>query len=190
MDENVERAFIQYQRGDRPWRLVKRDWYVADKDGKLYPIKYIWALAIGQEPTSFNTKDAYQELAAREYSVVDLRASSDQALYDGDLTPESIIRDLPPDEIRKRAAEGDKKPVKTLIAAYQYQRNPYVVAAVLLRAAGHCESCREAAPFRKKRDGLPYLEVHHTIPLAEGGDDTIENAEALCPNCHREAHYG
>jgi len=26
--------------------------------------------------------------------------------------------------------------------------------------------------------------------LANGGSDTIENTIALCPNCHREFHYG
>lgn len=36
----------------------------------------------------------------------------------------------------------------------------------------------------------PYLEVHHIIFLAQGGDDTVDNAEALCPNCHRRKHYG
>ena len=41
-----------------------------------------------------------------------------------------------------------------------------------------------------QRDGTPYLEVHHKIPLAKDGEDTIENAEALCPNCHREKHFG
>ncbi len=25
--------------------------------------------------------------------------------------------------------------------------------------------------------------------LANNGDDTVENAIALCPNCHRKAHY-
>jgi len=38
--------------------------------------------------------------------------------------------------------------------------------------------------------GMPYLEVHHWTPLAEGGLDTIENAAALCPNCHKQAHFG
>ncbi|WP_256325004.1 HNH endonuclease signature motif containing protein [Nitrosomonas sp. Nm132] len=42
----------------------------------------------------------------------------------------------------------------------------------------------------RKHDGSPYLEVHHKIPLAFGGEDTVVNAIALCPNCHREAHYG
>jgi 5-methylcytosine-specific restriction endonuclease McrA len=41
-----------------------------------------------------------------------------------------------------------------------------------------------------RQDGRPYLEVHHVVPLSEGGDDTLENAAALCPSCHRELHYG
>jgi len=38
--------------------------------------------------------------------------------------------------------------------------------------------------------GTPYLEVHHRVPLAENGEDTVENAVAICPNCHRKAHDG
>ncbi|TAL84944.1 MAG: HNH endonuclease [Rhodanobacter sp.] len=34
------------------------------------------------------------------------------------------------------------------------------------------------------------LEVHHVVPLAEHGDDTLANAAALCPHCHRELHSG
>jgi 5-methylcytosine-specific restriction protein A len=26
--------------------------------------------------------------------------------------------------------------------------------------------------------------------LSTGGEDTLENAIALCPNCHRRAHFG
>lgn len=36
----------------------------------------------------------------------------------------------------------------------------------------------------------PTLEVHHLRRLADGGSDTVANAVALCPNCHREIHYG
>lgn len=39
------------------------------------------------------------------------------------------------------------------------------------------------------QDGLPYLEVHHVMPLACHGSDTPSNAVALCPNCHRRCHY-
>jgi hypothetical protein len=39
-------------------------------------------------------------------------------------------------------------------------------------------------------DGSPFLETHHLIRLADGGPDTVENAVAVCPNCHRRLHYG
>nr|POR04551.1 hypothetical protein BOH68_17095 [Cobetia sp. MM1IDA2H-1] len=34
-----------------------------------------------------------------------------------------------------------------------------------------------------------YIETHHIIPLAMGGPDILENCIALCPGCHRQAHY-
>lgn len=32
------------------------------------------------------------------------------------------------------------------------------------------------------------MEEHHVIRLADGGSDSIDNAVALCPNCHRKIH--
>jgi len=32
--------------------------------------------------------------------------------------------------------------------------------------------------------------VHHKKTLALGGEDTVDNSLALCPNCHREMHFG
>ena len=55
------------------------------------------------------------------------------------------------------------------------------------RADGKCEGCNELAPFETKSG--PYLEVHHLIRLADGGPDKPENVIALCPTCHRRAHY-
>ena len=40
------------------------------------------------------------------------------------------------------------------------------------------------------KDNSPFLEAHHIKQLAKGGLDTISNAVAVCPNCHRELHYG
>jgi 5-methylcytosine-specific restriction enzyme A len=92
---------------------------------------------------------------------------------------------------RQRRLEASDGVVERIaVITYAYTRNPDVVAEVLLRANGVCERCNCPAPFRRKSDHQPYLEVHHTIPLAAGGLDVVANAEALCPNCHREAHYG
>lgn len=71
-----------------------------------------------------------------------------------------------------------------------FQRNPDVIAEVLTRAKGICEKCEKDAPFKRSSDGTPYLEVHHIKRLADGGEDTVENAIAVCPNCHRELHFG
>lgn len=85
--------------------------------------------------------------------------------------------------------EGNPCPTATLSVITQYQRDAAVKAWVLQHAKGVCESCGQAAPFRGS-DGQPYLEVHHVRQLADNGSDTVTNAVALCPNCHRAAHYG
>lgn len=71
-----------------------------------------------------------------------------------------------------------------------FDRSADVISEVLERACGHCEWCNEPAPFLRKSDKSAFLEVHHVKPLAHGGEDTVENAKALCPNCHRKAHLG
>ncbi|RYG87711.1 MAG: hypothetical protein EON59_06635 [Alphaproteobacteria bacterium] len=90
----------------------------------------------------------------------------------------------------KRLAEAPKRPISYAVSTTAYLRNPDVIAEVLDRAKGICESCVKPAPFLRSSNGAPYLEVHHRLPLAKGGEDTVENAIALCPNCHRERHFG
>jgi len=94
-------------------------------------------------------------------------------------------------ESRKmRIANSPRIPSKVEVYTTAFTRNADVVAEVLVRAHGICEKCKNTAPFLRRSDGKPYLEVHHKIRLADGGEDTVDNAIALCPNCHRELHYG
>ncbi|RMF75948.1 MAG: HNH endonuclease [Acidobacteria bacterium] len=83
---------------------------------------------------------------------------------------------------------GNKTPRKTEVSTDAYVRDPAIIAWVREFAAGRCELCGREAPFRDAR-GEPYLEVHHVVALGDGGPDVIENAVALCPNCHRRCHY-
>ena len=83
-----------------------------------------------------------------------------------------------------------QEPIKFLKEVVTYYRNPKIVAIALSRANGKCEVCKEKAPFLRKSDNTPYLEVHHLIPLSKDGKDSIENTIAICPNCHRKAHFG
>lgn len=89
-----------------------------------------------------------------------------------------------------RIASAPTTPTKVYVMVEAFVRNPDVVAEVLARAAGTCGQCEQPAPFRRTSNGEPFLEVHHKLRLADGGEDTVKNAVALCPNCHRKAHYG
>lgn len=97
---------------------------------------------------------------------------------------------LSSEERQKRLASAPKKPNQIQITTIDYRRNPDVIAEVLCAARGVCQQCNNPAPFKRADSGDPFLEVHHRVRLADGGYDTVENAIALCPNCHREAHYG
>jgi hypothetical protein len=103
---------------------------------------------------------------------------SDQALHDS-----ATAR-------RKRLESAAPKPAVRFVSTRVFVRNPDVVAEVQHRAQGRCERCHSEAPFNSRATGAPYLEVHHRIPLADNGDDTVGNAIALCPNCHRYRHHG
>lgn len=67
------------------------------------------------------------------------------------------------------------------------QRSRAIKLYTRKRANGVCEGCKTPSPFNSKSG--PYLEVHHLTRLADGGPDIPENVIALCPNCHRKAHY-
>ncbi|SUB63591.1 Predicted restriction endonuclease [Plesiomonas shigelloides] len=84
---------------------------------------------------------------------------------------------------------GIKEPEKTYSQVTNFNRDPKVKAWVLKEASGKCECCDSEAPF-STAEGEPFLEVHHLRRLADGGSDMVTNAVALCPNCHREMHYG
>ena len=90
-------------------------------------------------------------------------------------------------DLRRRARNSPRLPSRRTVYRDQYDRSEYVAAYVKKVAKGQCALCLELAPFHDK-DGRPYLECHHVIHLAKGGEDTIENAVALCPNCHRRMH--
>jgi len=75
-------------------------------------------------------------------------------------------------------------------ASSVYDRDPLVVALRKRLASFRCEvdSCHSEQFWTDAGD--PFIEVHHLIPLAEGGPDTLENTAAVCPTHHRLLHHG
>lgn len=64
----------------------------------------------------------------------------------------------------------------------------------IIRANYKCNIDESHQSFISKR-GKPYMEAHHLIPLSAQdnfsyGLDADANIVCLCPNCHRNLHYG
>lgn len=93
------------------------------------------------------------------------------------------------DDEPKMPPPGVLKPREVTPTTRTFARDEAVKAWVLARSKGACECCKKPAPFVDSA-GVPFLEVHHLKQLANGGSDTVTNAVAVCPNCHRELHHG
>ncbi|MBV1836208.1 HNH endonuclease signature motif containing protein [Acetobacter estunensis] len=109
---------------------------------------------------------------------------------------EDLATAAPPDfplaELRERALQAalaSNEASPRIALANVRARSKAVRDYVLARAAGACESCRSPAPFLTS-SGQPYLEAHHIHKLSDGGPDHPNSVAALCPNCHRQAHFG
>ena len=74
----------------------------------------------------------------------------------------------------------------------RYERDPAVrrrynkewrkIRGLYVKAHPYCELCY--------RDGVmtPVEEVHHIIPLSEGGNNSFDNLMSLCKSCHSRIH--
>ena len=185
--KELHEGMRRFRVGDRPWPEREVDWYVASEGGKLYPLKYTYALTVDARPSTFTTNQAKRAMRHLELGYVSLRENS--AVDDSfEASVNKSITDK--DGRKERLQNSDGMPDQYAVVQQVFSRNPDVVAEVLERAGGKCESCGSPAPFNKRSNGAPYLEVHHKQQLAHGGKDVVSNAVALCPNCHRKAHYG
>lgn len=93
-------------------------------------------------------------------------------------------------EIKELAIEKSKlnknKHLVRKVSTNTYGRDLVIRELVKELAKGICQLCENKAPFEVK--GKPFLHVHHIEYLSNGGEDTIENAIAVCPNCHAKIH--
>jgi hypothetical protein len=54
----VRDSIRRYDNGERPYPFTSpRAWYLVGTRGRVYPLKYVYALATNQRPSSFNTSD-------------------------------------------------------------------------------------------------------------------------------------
>lgn len=100
---------------------------------------------------------------------------------------EREARRLEDEELKQRVFYSKKELESRHVAKRAYERNIYVAELAKRRAKGICQLCDQQAPFVDK-NGVPFLEIHHIRWLSKGGDDSIQNTVALCPNFHRKMH--
>jgi 5-methylcytosine-specific restriction protein A len=97
------------------------------------------------------------------------------------------LEDLP--RVQLELAAGAGSVISKRLSDVEYRlRSRAIQQYALARSRGFCEACLRPAPFAKS-DGAPFLEVHHLTRLADEGPDVPANVAAVCPNCHRAAHY-
>lgn len=105
-----------------------------------------------------------------------------------------IINKKDPKKTYITSVQEKLKPRKAADGVYYYPRNPQMALYALANAKHKCENKTDHYCFQR-RNGLPYTEVHHLIPLCFFDDfevslDVPENIVSLCSNCHNEIHYG
>lgn len=76
-----------------------------------------------------------------------------------------------------------------------YPRSKKVYINALKLSNYKCEIDYNHNTFMRKKDGKPYTEPHHIIPLSKQDEfnydlDIEENIISLCSNCHNQIHYG
>lgn len=78
---------------------------------------------------------------------------------------------------------GRDEGIRTVTQRSGFRRDNRVRLKVLKRAQGRCErtGCSEARAFSG------FLDVHHILGV--WSSDRVWSCVALCPNCHREAHF-
>lgn len=154
----------------------------ADQTG--WPLRVVICHGVQREQKTGRTKST-KESRLLDPEMWNLRsydsASGDCLLVRGQPAPKYVDQfeqfELPEGEAKRKEATGQA-----------FERSPQVRNYVLDRAKGECEWC--GAKGFTTRSGSVYLETHHIQPLSERGSDTVFNVIALCPNHHREAHFG
>lgn len=96
--------------------------------------------------------------------------------------------DIDLQKMQRRLIMGPVRSESGISLQEHRRRSAMVHLYATMRANGYCEGCGQPAPFSRS-DGRSFLEVHHMTRLADDGPDLPGNVAALCPNCHRRAHY-
>ena len=163
-----------------------RDLLLFQTTGKGKPVRYLGQFVCeGYDYQAQPDRDGADRQAI-VFTLVPLSAARELT----DATAPTVAHDPGSfDALRKSAYAASRVPVGKSTQINVYERSRIIRDYALARANGACECCGEKAPF-KTPGGVPFLEVHHLRRVSDGGPDAPNRVTAVCPNCHRELHYG
>jgi predicted HNH restriction endonuclease len=153
--------------------------------------RLVWAEFFDAQTSTLRVAELEREfnrIWRAEYSTVDAKSTAAVVQIEAERLEIQDLAQL----IAKYAARSrpPSRPSLRSLSAREYDRDPLVIAIGRKRADHRCEIADCKHPTFETADGIRYVEIHHIIPLADGGEDTIENVACLCPAHHREVHLG
>lgn len=192
--EHIYEAIRIYE-SEKPECKGKPDQYYIKYKGKEYPSKkirrmsYVIAYGVSPDENSFfggedTIKFFGKEKFNNEFEIVYYEnGKKKKEIDEGKSLSEKSI-----EELKAMALQSTNAVEKHGTSIYKgYKRSDIIKQYTKKIAKGVCQLCNAKAPFVDKT-GEPYLESHHIIWLSRGGEDSINNTTALCPNCHRKMH--
>lgn len=147
-------------------------------------------------PQYENVRETLMRVANDEGTPPAVRREAQEQLTGGTDTPTAdhtnvqmtLLDELPsPEGTEPPAWPPDMVVMREMRVTSVPQRDRRVKEQYKERVGGTCQICGEP-PF-EQRGGGEFCEVHHIVPLKNGGPDGPPNLLALCPNCHKKLHY-
>jgi hypothetical protein len=145
----------------------------------LFPLEIVPSLVADQYALTHNS-------FYRTHSAALVIQSSSPELFDAAALAVTAGEDIlrPPDRVKLGSLLRLKAQRP---GSAGYLRDARVRAEVIQMAEGRCECCGVLG-FATE-NGERYLESHHVVEVSQRGPDSPTNVVAVCPSCHRKAHY-
>jgi len=176
---------MEFSRGNKAivnHSYTGKDLHVFEKGKKGY-VKYTGSMIYsGHQIKDVDSKGEKRQVILFELVPIELFQNDETKSI------EEIENNL--DRLRKKALQDSSDTSESSQRMVNvWKRSISVKKYILERANGKCEYCKSDAPFEKP-NGAKFLEHHHIYRVSDGGPDDPRYVAGLCPNCHREAHYG
>lgn len=182
---------MEFKRGNKAIRdhsINGKDILLFEALGKGKPVRFLGGFSCQSWDEFIGPDSAGEDRRCIQFHLIPVGRNSIETVETASSTSDQVALSELRERALKAAQPSQDKQWRRAPQAYR-QRSKAVREYVLARAAGRCELTGRPAPFITKA-GDPYLEVHHTRRLSDGGPDDPRFVAAICPMAHREIHFG